>query len=105
SGTITLRGKRAGKAFQRDIKVGLPANSTANQALAQLWARKKIDEGMAADWNGIQSGNPLAAVKDKVTQLGLDYRLMTQFTSFVAVEEQTVVEGGKRRTIQVPVEM
>jgi Ca-activated chloride channel family protein len=104
SGMITLRGKRAGKAFERNIKVDLPANNNANQALAQLWARKKIDEVMAADWNGIQSGNPLPAVKDKVTQLGLDYRLMTQFTSFVAVEEQTVVEGGQRRTIQVPVE-
>jgi Ca-activated chloride channel family protein len=105
SGTITLRGKRAGKAFERNIKVDLPASSNANQALAQLWARKKIDEVMAGDWNGIQNGNPAAAVKDKVTQLGLDYRLMTQFTSFVAVEEQTVVEGGQRRTIQVPVEM
>jgi Ca-activated chloride channel family protein len=104
-GMITLRGKRAGKAFERDIKVDLPASSNANQALAQLWARKKIDEVMAADWNGIQNGTPIAAVKDKVTQLGLDYRLMTQFTSFVAVEEQTVVEGGQRRTIQVPVEM
>jgi Ca-activated chloride channel family protein len=105
SGTITLRGKRAGKAFERNIKVDLPASSNANQALAQLWARKKIDEVMSADWDGIQNGNPAAAVKDKVTQLGLDYRLMTQFTSFVAVEEQTVVEGGQRRTIQVPVEM
>jgi Ca-activated chloride channel family protein len=105
NGTITLRGKRAGKAFSRDIKVELPANNNANQALAQLWARKKIDDVMSADWTGIQNGNPAAAVKDKVTQLGLDYRLMTQFTSFVAVEEQSVVEGGQRRTIQVPVEM
>jgi Ca-activated chloride channel family protein len=105
SGMITVRGKRAGKAFERDIKVDLPANNNANQALAQLWARKKIDEVMAADWNGIQGGTPLPAVKDKVTQLGLDYGLMTQFTSFVSVEEQTVVEGGQRRTIQVPVEM
>jgi hypothetical protein len=47
----------------------------------------------------------MPAVKDKVTQLGLEYGLMTQFTSFVAVEEQTVVEGGQRRTIQVPVEL
>jgi Ca-activated chloride channel family protein len=105
SGKITLHGKRAGKAFERNIKVDLPANNNANQALAQLWARKKIDEVMAADWNGIQGGNPMPAVKDKVTQLGLEYGLMTQFTSFVAVEEQTVVEGGQRRTIQVPVEL
>jgi Ca-activated chloride channel family protein len=104
-GMITLRGKRAGKPFEREIKVNLPLNSDANQALAQLWARKKIDDVMSSDWLGIQQGNPNAKVKDTITQLGLDYRLMTQYTSFVAVEEQTVVEGGKARTIQVPVEI
>jgi Ca-activated chloride channel family protein len=30
---------------------------------------------------------------------------MTQYTSFVAVEEMTVTEGGQPRTVQVPVEM
>jgi len=29
---------------------------------------------------------------------------MTQFTSFVAVEERVTNEGGKPKTIQVPVE-
>ena len=36
---------------------------------------------------------------------GIDYRLMTQFTSFVAVEEKTVTEGGTPRRVEVPVEM
>ena len=30
---------------------------------------------------------------------------MTQFTSFVAVEEKTVTEGGAPRRVEVPVEM
>ena len=38
-------------------------------------------------------------------KLGLDYRLMTQYTSFVAVEETTVIEGGKPRRVEVPVEL
>jgi hypothetical protein len=37
--------------------------------------------------------------------LGLDYRLMTQFTSFVAVEEMVVTDGGQPRRIDVPVEV
>ena len=36
---------------------------------------------------------------------GLDYRLMTQFTSFVAVEEMIVTDGGQPRRIDVPVEV
>ena len=46
-----------------------------------------------------------ANVSCKLTQLGLDYRLMTQFTSFVAVEEMTVTDGGQPRRVEVPVEM
>jgi hypothetical protein len=105
SGTIRLRGKRAGKTFEREIKVNLPVNEPANQALEQLWARNRIENLMSQDWNGLQQGNPKSEVRDEISQLGLDYRLVTQFTSFVAVEEQTVVEGGRTRTIQVPVEI
>src|SRR5262249_1603912 len=44
-------------------------------------------------------------LRETVTQMGLDYRLMTQFTSFVAVEEMTITEGGTPRRVEVPVEM
>ena len=44
-------------------------------------------------------------MKQTITQLGLDYRLMTQFTSFVAVEEMVVTDGGQPRRIDVPVEV
>src|SRR6185369_10592078 len=36
---------------------------------------------------------------------GIEYRLLTQFTSFVAVEEMVVTDGGKPRRIDVPVEV
>lgn len=104
-GTIHLRGKQAGKAFDRAIKVELQGKQAANGAVAQLWARNRISDLMSQDWSGMQQGNPSQALREQITQLGLDYRLMTQFTSFVAVEEQTVVENGQSRTIQVPVEM
>jgi Ca-activated chloride channel family protein len=105
SGSIRLRGMRAGKRFERDIRVELPASEPSNQVLEPLWARNRIEKLMSQDWNGMQQGNPQAKLQEEITQLGLDYRLVTQFTSFVAVEEQTVVEGGRSRTIQVPVEM
>ena len=44
-------------------------------------------------------------LKETITQLGLEYRLMTQFTSFVAVEEMIVTDGGQPRRIDVPVEV
>ena len=60
---------------------------------------------MSRDYTGTQYGVPRADVKEEVTQLGLDYHLMTQFTSFVAVEEMTITDGGQPRRVDVPVEM
>ena len=56
------------------------------------------------DMNGAQQGMMKDELKQAITQLGLDYRIMTQFTSFVAVEEMIVTEGGKPRRIDVPVD-
>jgi Ca-activated chloride channel family protein len=104
SGTIRLRGKVAGRDFSRTIPVRLGAHVPEHDVLAHLWARTRIDDLMSQDWKGTQAGNPKLEVREAVTKLGLDFRLMTQFTSFVAVEER-VVEGGSARRIEVPVEM
>jgi Ca-activated chloride channel family protein len=104
-GSIRLRGKLAGREFMREIPVTLPAAEPRHEALATLWARRSIDDLMAEDLLGAQHGTVREDLREAVTKLGLEFRLMTQFTSFVAVEEMTVTEGGRPRRVQVPVEM
>src|SRR5215475_989895 len=104
-GVIRLRGKLAGQSFVREIPVELPESQTEHDSLATLWARTRIDDLMSQDFAGIQNDDPQPDVRESITQLGLEYRLMTQFTSFVAVEEMTVTDGGQPRRIDVPVEM
>ena len=53
----------------------------------------------------MQRGEVPAERRERIVALALAHRLMTQFTSFVAVEEQVVNEGGRQRTVTVPVEM
>jgi Ca-activated chloride channel family protein len=60
---------------------------------------------MSQDWSGLQTGNIKPEVQKEITQLGLSYKLMTQFTSFVAVEERVVTTNGKPTRVEVPVEM
>ncbi len=60
---------------------------------------------MSQDWLGLQQGAMKPALREQITQLGLDYRLMTQFTSFVAVEDRIVTKDGKAQRMEVPVEM
>jgi len=104
-GTLRLNGKMAGRDVSRAIPVNLPAAEPARDVLATLWARTRIDYLMSQDWQGMQSGHPRAEIRSEITKLGVDFRLMTQFTSFIAVEESTVVEGGQPRRIEVPIEM
>ena len=103
--TIRLRGKVAGRSVVRKIDMELPGFEPNHDVLATLWARTKIADLMAQDYNGVQQGTPQHRVREDITQLGLDYRLMTQFTSFVAVEELIITEGGQPRRIEVPVEL
>src|SRR5205807_1658073 len=64
-----------------------------------------VDDLMSQDFNGAQRGTMKDEVKQSIIKLGLDYRLMTQFTSFVAVEEMIVTDGGQPRRIDVPTEV
>ncbi|MGB6774572.1 MAG: VIT and VWA domain-containing protein [Terriglobales bacterium] len=105
SGTIHIRGKRAGEDFVRAIPVSLSASAGSYRIQSSFWARGKIDDLMSQDWAGLQRGNIKPELQKEITQLGLDYRLMTQFTSFVAVEEQVVTKDGKPQRVEVPVEM
>ena len=103
--TIRLQGQAGGRTVTREIAVNLPALETRHDVLATLWARARVDDLMAQDWAGAQTGNPRPDVREAVTGLGLQFKIMTQFTSFVAVEEMSVTTGGVPRRIEVPVEM
>ena len=105
TGTITLRGTDAKGTFERKVKVTLPAKDPSNSVLDQQWARAKVEHLMGTDLRGIQQGNPDEKLKEQIVALGVDYGLMTRFTSFVAVEESTVTIGGEARKVEVPVEM
>ena len=104
-GKIRLKGTRAGGPFTREIPVTFSPSSPPFDALAGFWARRRIDDLMSQDWLGLQQGAMKPALKEQITQLGLDYRLMTQFTSFVAVEDRIVTKDGKPQRMEVPVEM
>lgn len=100
SGTIRLKGKVAGQEYSREIKIDLPESEAANDTLASLWARRKIDQ--LTMQRGEQGANAEAITKE-ITGLGLEFRLLTENTSFVAVEERVVNQNGKPVKIEVPV--
>ena len=110
SGMIKLKGKVAGQELVREIAVNLPESEPANDVLASLWARTKIDElvGKSLKYDAEEEQQYLdlkAKTKLDIIGLSLKYNLLTQFTSFVAVEEKVRTVGGKPRKVEVPVEL
>lgn len=105
NGTIRLKGKVAGNEFTREIPVSFPETMASHDVLPSLWARRRVDALMDQDYAGLQQEQMRSDLKQTITQLGIEYRLMTQFTSFVAVEEMIVTDGGQPRRVDVPVEV
>lgn len=105
SGEIIVHAKVNGETWIRKVQVDFPERYAENDALIPIWARAKVDDLMSKDWMGLQNGTQDLSIKDQIIDVALDYNLMTQYTSFVAVEKMVVTTGGKPKTIAVPVEM
>ncbi len=103
-GVIRLKGMMSGREVVREIPVELPEQETQHDVLATLWARRKVDDLMGQDMNGMQSDKMRDDVKSEIVNLGLAHGIMTQFTSFVAVEDTTTDDGVEPRREDVPVE-
>lgn len=96
--TIHVKGTAQGKAFDLPILVDLASAPTAQPALATLWARAKAESYERDMWSG-----GVADTEQKLTQLGLQFGIVTRFTSLVAVDRSSKVDG-QGRTIVQPVE-
>ncbi len=102
-GKILVKGTQVNGPFSRAVPVDFSLGSANNAALEKIWARSKVEDLMSQDWSGIQQGN--SKYKADIIKIGLEHSLATQYTSFVAVEERTVVQDGKPVRIEVPVEL
>ena len=99
---LKLSGVAEGKPLSYSLDVTLPRSQPAHGVLSKMWARKKIEDISAQMY---YADTP--EVIEEITQVALTYRLMSQYTSFVAVDEsevQLVSEQAKPpRQVLVPV--
>lgn len=102
-GAIRLRGRQGGRSFVRNITIDLPEKESKHDSLSSYWARAAVDDLMRDEYKEIEFANPSLFVKEAISQIGLRYRLMTPFTSFVAVEDTVISGDGAPRKITVPV--
>jgi Ca-activated chloride channel family protein len=71
--------------------------------ITTLWARQRVEELMDR-WRESDE-NEQAEIRATVIAHAIRYRLVTRFTSLVAVEEVVVNAGGQSTTASVPTEL
>lgn len=105
SGRIVLTGFQHGEPYRQELAVTLPEQEPDHAAIASMWARAKVEALTTQDLGALQSGTFPGPLREQIVSVALAHRIVTPFTSFVAVEERVVNEGGAPRTVRVPVEM
>jgi len=88
AGEIVITGKTAAGDFRKVIRIASDMASPGNSALRLLWARQRIMQ--LSDLNLLREDD---ARVEEVTGLGLRYSLLTQYTSFVAVDKVKRANG------------
>lgn len=106
SGTISLSGKVGRKSYKQSFDLSKIQPETSNSALRYLWAREQIKllDYLGSDNAYYENQKDESYVK-RITELGLKYNLMTNYTSFIAIDEQIVNKDGETTTVKQPVPM
>lgn len=82
-GSIRLTGRTGKEEYQQDISVTGIQPLEANQAIRYLWARSRVERLTDYGCNTLTED----AVKQEITTLGLNYSMITPYTSFIAVTD------------------
>ena len=99
---IELSGSAEGKSLKYTVHVTLPDTQPTHDVLSKVWARKKIEDISAQLYAA-----DAPEIIEEITDIALTHRLLTQYTSFVAVDENDMQpinqEGKAPQQVVVPV--
>jgi Ca-activated chloride channel family protein len=105
---IRVHGKVNGRPATLPLQVSLPETSNDGEAIALVWARSKIkhlmDEFLMPESRRL-SGMHDDHLKQTITDIGLDFSLVTKWTAFVAVTERiynSAPETTKQTQVPLP---
>ena len=80
-GRVIVEGQGANGPYRQELRID-PQLRQDTAALRTLWARHSIQS--LSDQETLEGGS---AFKERITELGLKYSLLTQYTSFIAVDK------------------
>jgi len=95
-GTLVMTGRTGANKVTYRIPVDLSRPDAVHPSVGALWARSRIGR-LTRPWAGDH--------REEVTDLALEYQLLSPHTSFVAVLDSITVKDGKAVRVEVPLEL
>jgi uncharacterized protein YegL len=102
-GKIRLMGRLAGEDFVREIPVEFPEKESDHDVLATLWGRRRIDELMQEE--SVAFSDERQKKQAEIAEVGLNFKLMTRYTSFVAIDDVVFTGTEAPKRVEVPTEV
>jgi Ca-activated chloride channel homolog len=96
-GLVVVKGQVPGEQLHGRLDVAEADRSKDNSALRLLWARQRIS--WLGDLNKLESDDVRI---EQISDLGLKYKLMTDYTSFVAIDSAVRSQGRNLKTVKQP---
>jgi len=89
-GKLHIKGLTGEKEIMQTVKID-PKKDHSEKALKYLWAREKIR--LLADYKEVQFDSD---IREEITALGIKYNLLTEFTSFIAIDSTTNIVSAQK---------
>jgi len=94
---ITIRGRMGDADFEQVVDV---VEAPGGRAVGSTWARRAI-----GDLERQQHWGEVPEIEAQITSLALEYRLLSRYTSFVAIEHVVRSHTGGLASVDVPVDL
>ncbi|HSI36345.1 MAG TPA: VWA domain-containing protein, partial [Tepidisphaeraceae bacterium] len=79
---VTLTGQVAGQALTRTVEIEFPREDKANPQIERMWAYNRVQRLLKE----ADAGAGRAGVTDEIVRLGEGYSIVTEYTSFLVLE-------------------
>jgi Ca-activated chloride channel homolog len=96
-GSIKITGTSGSEKYNKIWTIKKEISSDKAQALKYLWAREKIR--LISDYNNLRKNEEY---KKEIIALGKNYNLLTEYTSFIAIDSEVSNESGNISTVKQP---
>jgi Ca-activated chloride channel family protein len=87
NGQVTLKGEVQGREFKQTVTLPFAEKDSSNPEIERMWAQKKIDQ--------LLRGTRDQETIDTVVALGEDFSIVTEYTSFLVLENDAEYQRWK----------